>query len=164
MKNAMNGEHITPLTSPDTASGIAGAKAISRTRSRCNISHLCSWRRGFGNGYVLEVMYPAFPRLGKLDRPQKLRGPIKSVVRRDAACKAELSTATTLTAGYPGAASGASAACRATYHSTRPVTDSEMDDLACTRLGPGRLRVHGVQIPEGPGFQPQGRRKLTRRR
>jgi hypothetical protein len=63
MKKAMNGEHITRLTGPGTASGIAGAKTMSRTRSRCNISHLCSWRRGFGNRYVLEVMYPTSPRL-----------------------------------------------------------------------------------------------------
>src|SRR5438046_325729 len=57
MKKEMKGEHMTRLTSPDTASGIAGAKAMSRTRSRCNISHLCSWRPGFGNGYVLGTEY-----------------------------------------------------------------------------------------------------------
>lgn len=67
---------------------------------------------------------------------------MKSVVRRDAACKAELSTATTLTTGCPDVASGASAACRATYHSTRRVTPYT--------LGNGRLILHKVRA--GPGF------------
>lgn len=154
MKKAMNGEHITRLTSPDTASGIAGAKAMSRTRSRCNISHLCSWRRGFGNGYVLEVMYPTFSRLGKLDRTSKATWTYEE--RRKERCSIQGRVVDRDDPNYR--LSGCSLRCVCSCKSDLPQYKARYS------LGNGRLGLHKCKFQRGPGFQPQRRRKLTRRR
>jgi len=141
MKKAMNGEDITLLTSPDTVSGIAGAKAMSRTRSRCNISHLCSWRRGFGNGYVLEVMYPHLsPGWGNSTGPSKATWTYEE--RRKERCSMQGRVADRDDPNYR--LSGCSLRCvcslleRRTYNSTKA---RYILGNGCTRLGPGRASV-----------------------